>query len=155
MSSRSRASICARACWRKYRDSTASINAERDCLDPAFFAPAMRSMPVSISLESVMDVFSFILLTYYRTEYARGNVFRTKSVPVELGVRVQRSFLGSPRLSRGLLFVRMTAGGETLDGGLGGKLTQHPSAIRPLPRSPVLVIMIALWPICATGFVSV
>jgi hypothetical protein len=36
------------------------MNAERDC-----FAPAIRSIPVSTSRESVIDVFSFILPTYY------------------------------------------------------------------------------------------
>ena len=37
------------------------MNAERDCLDPA-----MRSIPVSTSFESVIDVFSFILLSYHQ-----------------------------------------------------------------------------------------
>ncbi len=36
------------------------MKAERDCLEPA-----MRSMPLSTSGESVIDVFSFILLKYY------------------------------------------------------------------------------------------
>src|ERR1700734_767264 len=39
--------------------------------------------------------------------------------------------------------------------GTSGKPTQHPLRIRGLPGGLVLVIMIALWPICATGFESV
>ena len=45
------------------------MKAERDCFDPA-----ARSMPLSTSLESVMDVFSFILLLYYHAEYRKSGV---------------------------------------------------------------------------------
>src|SRR6202171_2405690 len=63
MTSRSRASTCARARLRRYWVSTASMKAERDCFDPA-----MRSIPVSTSFDSVIEVFSFIPPLYHPQE---------------------------------------------------------------------------------------
>src|SRR6266404_1851689 len=80
MSSRSRASTWARARLRRYWVSTASMKAERDCFDPA-----MRSMPASTSFDSVIEVFSFILLLYhYPTD---DFALHSRVAPVLMGKR--------------------------------------------------------------------
>src|SRR5260370_17107624 len=58
---RSRASTAALARSRRYLRSTLSMNAEREGFDPA-----KRSTFSKISFESVLDVFSFIPLSYYQ-----------------------------------------------------------------------------------------
>jgi hypothetical protein len=69
-----------------------------------------------------MEVFSFILLTYYPAD-SRENPLKSRALPrSRIGGRptyptpakVQRSLLGSPRLRRGLRFVRMTEPTETM-----------------------------------------
>src|SRR5438477_629541 len=57
---RSRASTAALARSRRYLLSTRSMNAERECFDPA-----KRSTLSRTSFESVIEVFSFILPSYY------------------------------------------------------------------------------------------
>src|SRR5260370_32184028 len=61
MRSRSRASTPALARSSRYLRSTCSMNAERE-----FFDPARRSTFSKTSFESVIEVFSFILPSYYR-----------------------------------------------------------------------------------------
>src|SRR5580658_7728680 len=75
MIAKSRASRRARARSFKYCCSTDSMNAERDCFDPA-----MRSIPLSTSRESVIDVFSFILLLYYHAGSQGGPMVSFLSV---------------------------------------------------------------------------
>src|SRR5258708_1196906 len=60
MRSRSRACKAALARSRRYLRSTPSMNAEREC-----FEPARRSTLFKTSLDSVIEVFSFILPSYY------------------------------------------------------------------------------------------
>src|SRR4029077_17129390 len=59
MRSRSRACEAALARSRRYLRSTLSMNAERECLDPA-----KRSIFSKTSFDSLMKIFSFILLSY-------------------------------------------------------------------------------------------
>jgi hypothetical protein len=59
------------------------------------------------------------------------------------------------KLSGGSISQRVFLMCQVNGAGASGKPTQYPLRIRGLPRGLVLVIMIALWPICATGFVSV
>src|SRR5437660_2387035 len=67
---RSRASTAALARSRRYLLSTRSMNAERECFDPA-----KRSTPSSTSFDSVTDVFCFILPSYYHmANFASGAV---------------------------------------------------------------------------------
>src|SRR5260370_27275248 len=60
MSSASRAFNASRTFSLKYSRSTFSMKAEREALEPAF-----RSTSARTSGESVIDVFSLILLTYH------------------------------------------------------------------------------------------
>src|SRR6266852_159183 len=60
MRSRSRACKAALARSRRYLRSTRSMNAERECFDPA-----RRSTLLKTSFDSVIEVFSFILPSYY------------------------------------------------------------------------------------------
>src|SRR6266446_2339475 len=60
MRSRSRACNADLARSRRYLRSTPSMNAERECFDPA-----RRSTLFKTSLDSVIEVFSFILPSYY------------------------------------------------------------------------------------------
>jgi len=55
------------------------MKAERDWREPA-----MRSIPVSTSFESVIDVFSFILLSYHRHITMGRIVSRTSTPAVSL-----------------------------------------------------------------------
>ena len=59
--SRSRACSSRRSSWRKYSRKMDSITPERDC-----FEPPRRSSAARTSDDSVIDVFAFILLKYYR-----------------------------------------------------------------------------------------
>ena len=68
--SKSRACTAARSRSRRYLRSTLSMKAERERLDPA-----NRSILVKTSLDSVIDVFSFILLLYHsgqKEEFCRA-----------------------------------------------------------------------------------
>src|SRR6516162_2329075 len=62
--SKSRACTAARSRSSKYLRSTFSMKAERERLDPASL-----SIFVKTSLDSVIDVFSFILLLYYSSTF--------------------------------------------------------------------------------------
>src|ERR1700685_2896966 len=96
MRARSRAWAALRARSRIYLRRTRSMNAERECLEPA-----KRSTLAKTSVESVIEVFSFILLTsYHKTEGTR------KAKRPGFGSKTGRFFLSSCLVKRSDLIDR-------------------------------------------------